>query len=408
MNALTILRYLFGDAAAIRRVASSLVALPVGLLLVVSAGAARNYDQVYFGDSIQWFAFPLIFSLVSGAWILIFVGTAWSGASLGGKAGAERWRRKLASYCGLFWMTAPIAWLYAIPVERWFDPVTAARYNVTLLAIVSVWRVLLFSRVVSVVGSMPYWRALGRVLVPASVEVMVVAFVFGIGPSILSSMGGLRNSPAEDVKLGAVSTALNLALVALIAGGVLWVIGANVGRPAPPRTIANDRPGQVPWVFLALTAIFWCLVSLKPQREQRLSREAARLAKAEDWPGLVAFLSKHQKEEFAPSVVLPPSPWKYEGARALPSMLGALTPQTPQWIRDMTIASLDVVLPQGVLEPAELVDVLLAADKLPEGPALMAHHAKAFEKLKGDWPGKYELGFDLRGKVESILSRTGH
>ena len=68
MNAATVLLYLIGNAAAIRKVASSPMAVPTGILFVISAGVARNYDQMWFGDSQKWLFGPLFFSAVSGMW----------------------------------------------------------------------------------------------------------------------------------------------------------------------------------------------------------------------------------------------------------------------------------------------------------------------------------------------------
>ena len=94
---------------------------------------------------------------------------------------------------GLFWMTAPIAWLYAIPVERFFGSYSAAVANITLLGVVSLWRVLLMSRVIQVVTGRSYFRATLRVVMAASFEVLAVFFLGPISFSsrILAGMGGL-------------------------------------------------------------------------------------------------------------------------------------------------------------------------------------------------------------------------
>ena len=53
-------------------------------------------------------------------------------------------------------MTAPLAWIYAIPVERFLGAYEATQANLWMLGIVSVWRIVLMIRVVSVLfGARP-------------------------------------------------------------------------------------------------------------------------------------------------------------------------------------------------------------------------------------------------------------
>src|SRR5207245_4538618 len=84
--------------------------------------------------------------------------------------------KQWATFMAAFWMTAPIAWLYAIPVERFLDSYHAAQANIALLSIVSLWRVLLMSRVLAVLFEIHFLRALGWVLFAAPLEVIVVVF----------------------------------------------------------------------------------------------------------------------------------------------------------------------------------------------------------------------------------------
>jgi hypothetical protein len=347
MNALTVLLYLFGHGGAIRRIASSPMAVPVSILLVFSAGVARNYDQMWFGDSLWWLAGPLVFSLFSGAWIFLFVGRAWMGPHPQGVLWRRPSVRALVSFYGLFWMTAPIAWLYAIPVDRWYEPVEAAHWNVRLLATVSVWRVLLMSRVVSVIGEMPFLRAFGKVLLPASIEVLVISFFTGLGPRIMAGMAGLRHSPAEQVLLRALSTAIIVAFFAAVPAIIIQFLYR--GRPArtvPWRSETPENFRRFPYLFLTLVAVLCWWISINPQTEQRLTREAVQLYRNKDWAGLIAFLSAHPREEFAPSIPLPPTAWSWEGVDTLPRVIEHLTPQTPAWVRELYVGNLDAVLAQ--------------------------------------------------------------
>src|SRR4051812_17654529 len=90
----------------------------------------------------MWLIGPLVFSFFSGSFLygLLIRGFAKSHLSPENR-NETRW----ATFMALFWLTAPIAWLYALPVERVLDPYRAAQANIALLSIVSLWRVLLMS-----------------------------------------------------------------------------------------------------------------------------------------------------------------------------------------------------------------------------------------------------------------------
>lgn len=113
MTAKDLLSYQLGRAEAIRRVAGSKHLLLVGAALVLITSIPRNYDQTYIGEVPWWPIIPLLFSLVSGSflyWVL-------ERGFLREAEGKDKFRR----FLGLFWMTAPIAWFYGIPVERFMD-----------------------------------------------------------------------------------------------------------------------------------------------------------------------------------------------------------------------------------------------------------------------------------------------
>ncbi len=383
MNSFTVPLYLLGHAGAIRRVASSPMAIPSGILLVLSAGVARNYDQMWFGESLTWLVMPLLFSLVSGLWVFFFVFDAWRGQPTEGDALPCSRFRPLASFFGLFWMTAPVAWLYAIPVERWYDPVPAAQWNIRLLTVVSLWRVLLMGRVVSVIGGLSFLRGLGKVVLPASLEAAALSFVGSFaGQRIMNGMAGLRNSPAEDVMHDALMAATGISCVALIFSALCFAIWpkGSAGGIIPWRPDPKVRTWQGPFVLLVATAVLCWRVSIAPQQEQRLSLEAKQFAIREDWAGLVAFLSRHQKEEFAPSIVLPPSPYEYWSAQKIPALFRHITPETPAWIRRMYFDYLAVLLPQErfhyILKDEERTDFFKQLETL-EGSRELLRRAEA-------------------------------
>ena len=94
-------------------------------------------------------------------------------------------------------MTAPLAWLYAIPIERLFSPAGAVRGNLMFLAFVSLWRVLLMSRVVSVVFKCHVINAL--VLVMLFADTVALSIIYLTPTPIFSLMGGIRLTESEQV-----------------------------------------------------------------------------------------------------------------------------------------------------------------------------------------------------------------
>ena len=142
----TILKFLAFDADAIRTIASSRKATWIGLLFVISAGFAREYDGEYLFAEPWHLLIPVAASLIGCFFMVLFVhGLAWCRGDRDVPV-LEVFR----GFLNLYWMTAPLAWLYAIPVERFFDPGSATSANLTLLGIVAVWRVVLMVRCVQV------------------------------------------------------------------------------------------------------------------------------------------------------------------------------------------------------------------------------------------------------------------
>lgn len=154
MTLATLCKYLIGDRRAILDIAASRSAVYIGLLFVLAAGLAREYD----GEDLRsepWHL-PLGASLATSALLyLLLQALLWI---RGGQADGRRLRyRELLS---LYWMTAPLALLYGIPFERFLSAADATRANLALLGIVSLWRVLLMSRALSVAYEVNFFRAL--------------------------------------------------------------------------------------------------------------------------------------------------------------------------------------------------------------------------------------------------------
>jgi hypothetical protein len=343
MRASDCLTYLFGQRQAIEAVARSRAALPTGIVLVFLTAIARNYDQTWLPENpFLWIFGSLLFSWVSGS---VLYSVAWRGMLR--RAAAEKLPEPPSmdgwvAFMGLFWLTAPIAWLYAIPVERFLDDVAAAKANVALLAVVALWRVLLMARVFQVLARAPFLLALLWVLVVASAEALVV-FFFGGGfaKAIMAGMGGMRNSPAEDVLLGAMGTAFSGALltfpVALISV-LAWSKRYDL-QPLPALT-----PAPLPWKPLLAAAVFWIAAAILPQRELAHTVTYERLLEAGQYRAALDYLNARQAGDFAPARTLPPRPYEREFFEQLPACFGKVQPTDPPWVRSHLMRRLDQML----------------------------------------------------------------
>jgi hypothetical protein len=369
VNLWTVFRFVFGNAGAIREVARDRAALCMGIALVLLTGIARNYDQTSFTESPFWLIGPLGFSLCSGSFLYLVL--VWRFARRHFPE-EERREPQWATFMALFWMTAPVAWLYAIPVERFLDSYRAAEANIALLGIVSLWRVLLMSRVLSVLFEIHFVRALAWVLLAASFEVIVVVALGllsgeSLGEHILAAMSGMRNSP-------------EVILISNALGGVWeWSWGVLVvcllgllarrfrGTIQPlPRLL----PGKVPWVQLAIVAGIWVVIAIGPQKEQQHFVTHAALIGKKAYPEALAYLGQYQASDFPPGRRLEPNPYQYRVWEDLPPTVALLKPNTAPWIRHVYLNHASRMLSHYYPQYDSLtnLDAMLSAiEKLPEG-----------------------------------------
>src|SRR5260370_5135520 len=118
MRIRTLLLFLIGQRQAILDLAADRRSLWIGCVFVLSAGFAREYDGKDLLHEPWHLALPYAASLVSS--FLLF-------AVLFEAAREHHWQgpgfwRSYRSFLSLFWMTAPLAWIYAIPFERFMTP----------------------------------------------------------------------------------------------------------------------------------------------------------------------------------------------------------------------------------------------------------------------------------------------
>lgn len=88
-------------------------------------------------------------------------------------------------------LTSPLAWLYAIPVEKMVEIPTAIRANVWFLAIVAIWRVALYVQFLRKVGKLSGHAIFIITLLPLSGIVFALT-VLNLEHAVFEIMAGLE------------------------------------------------------------------------------------------------------------------------------------------------------------------------------------------------------------------------
>lgn len=395
LTARTIFAYQFGNVEAIRELARNKAAFPTGIILVLLTAVARNYDQAFILETPLWLFGPLLFSFITGSFIFAII---YSGFMVRHQPHAEPgvredmelphpkwyhfvpWRgytpipgSQWRSFMGLFWMTAPIAWLYAIPVERFLDFEGSARANLVLLTLVALWRVLLLARIISVVQGIHFVRSLGWVLLPASIEVLALSSM-GMFFGTIITMGGMQNAAPEH-RLW--YTAAEIALWGAIIIALVTVIFLNVYKCRQPvMPYPTPGPGQISWSPLVIMTLAWSAVAVVPQQELERNHTFEKLIHNRDYRGALDYLMQYQPTDFSPSRRIPPDPYqpginhRQMFFRDFPQIFRLLDIATPEWIRQRYLDYFEFVLTRHRHYHFGLDNTLAifkALETLPEG-----------------------------------------
>ena len=205
---------------------------------------------------------PLAASLASSfiLWTIL-----WLAAMTADGKSPPFWKNYRA-FLGLFWLTAPLAWLYAIPVERFLDPVAAVEANYLLLAIVATWRVLLMIRVAQVFTGRNVVSAILLVLGFGNAALMA-ALSFSPWP-VIEIMSGARHDEIHKTHVEIVQGTFCLAVLAVPALFVLALFYLPFGVTAkrrrtrkalyPGLTKTADTPAKRSlWVLAVVSVLVW-------------------------------------------------------------------------------------------------------------------------------------------------------
>ena len=225
MSLTTLTQLLLGREHAIRRVAASWPALALAVLFVLVAGLAREYDGEDLFRYTWHLARPLAASFVTG--LLLWGFAIIVDCTLRSRTEPITWP-SLPAFLACYWMTAPLGWLYALPFERWMDPVPAVKANMLLLGIVSVWRVALAIRFVEILFGMPRFIAGLTVLCLASVITFFV--MVSLGRPLIGIMSGARLPPETELMRDISGSVAGVAFLAAPILFLVLVLTAMVGR----------------------------------------------------------------------------------------------------------------------------------------------------------------------------------
>jgi hypothetical protein len=416
MRVATIFTYLIGRRQAILEIATEPGALAVGGLLVFSVALARNYDRVSLLHEPWRLLGPFVASLaISGALFLFVYGVArWKGME------NLDVNRAYFSFLALYWMTAPLGWPYAIPYERFLSPLEAVKANLWTLALVSIWRVALMTRVVSVVFGLRVRAALPLVMLVADAAALAALYLVPL--PVIHVMGGI--SPEQDALAWAAMLVTVLCWLTL----PFWIgfasaevyIGHN--KPAWQVAATSERAGlgTGALTFAGLTVVAWAVVLPFTQREQIVAHRIERAYRTSGPLAALTMMSEHNRIEFPPN--WQPPPRKFPGEPSIDELLNMLEALVerphPAWIDQAYSRRFrDRVIQDEYAWPEERLSryaVRLAAilPRLPEGPLMakaLQHPIPSIE-LVLDADGmepRPALTEDQRAALKTLLRLTG-
>lgn len=306
----TWLRCLAGEREAILAFASTTAAFPAGMLLALAAGLAREYDGAFLLCE-PWHA---LLSLGVSA----LLGTVfWAAFLLPRRAGSPSWR----AFLGLFWLSAPLAWLYAVPYERFLAPLPAYQANLWTLATVAFVRVIWITRVLSVLQGESFGRTLVGVLLLADIEVFVLAW---IAPKpVLEFMGGVRGSAVERAVGNTNSTLVvfSALLFPLIGFAAIFFFPTRRKAPDLAQEPCEARSLQR---FALLGTLAWLPLLAWAQPEQARRWGVERDLRAGRIREALRTMSSHDASDYPPGWDPPPHPFLGVWVPDIEEVLGAI------------------------------------------------------------------------------------
>ena len=377
MTPKSILKFLVGSRAAIEEIAACRQAPWLGLILVFSAGLAREYD----GQDLLHEPWHLLLPLVASLGTSIVLYLLLRIVEVGNGSEVNRFWSGYWSFLGLYWMTAPLALLYAIPVERFLAEADATRANLWLLGFVSLWRVLLITRVASVLWNVRFMAAFFPVMLFATSVALLLVWM--MPKPVVEVMGGIRLSEADQVVFG---VTIMVQLLGLVAWPVC-LVGTGVVACVQRRTWHWSVKENLQIVSVSSwAAAFVFIIALLPptiicQSSQWLRREVESELRAGRIEKALRRMSAHERSDF-PSIWDPPPRIGYgETVPPILDVVRQLTQmETRPWVRELFLEKLKRRLSTKdpyftiweFMEEEQTIRYLEVLEKLPERDELIA------------------------------------
>lgn len=337
MNWATFAKYLIGRRSGIEEIARCPAAVWLGFAFVLLAGVARDYDGEDLVARPYWLIVPFV---ASSATSLLLYGLAVVVA----RPKPPLKRVSYRAILSLYWLTAPMAWIYAIPVERWLGAGAAMSANLWLLKIVATWRVVLMVRVISVLFQVTHFFAAVVVLFFADSVVVVVSHMTPM--PIWDIMGGVRLTESEAVLQQSVCATRIFSVmgwpILLIALIVACVNRRNESaRTVSSASLMNDestgglelspsdtvpplkeapevavqeapfKPGELHrslWLGPVMFGLLGAYLLAVAQPEQRLRSQTEQLLLSGRVTEAIRLMSEHVRSDYPPHWIPPPRP----------------------------------------------------------------------------------------------------
>jgi hypothetical protein len=401
MSILTLLAYLFGSRAAIERVVADPWAVWVGLALVLSAGLARSYRTRDLRAQPWHLVLPVGVSLVLA---LCLYGVL---AAKLVPAGGAPFPRGLGSIVALVLLTAPLAWLYAIPYERYLSWPRAVRARLITLGVVATWRVTLIVRAISVLLDDRLWLALCLVLLvadtlalaglilPALIRAQTNKPLKDATPMLLGAMSGVEAAPARVREPGR-DILMNWTIVVTILGVVtlpIWVMGVDRQSASAAQwreLLADPAVAEGPtvdvWLLAGVAVGFFAGLLPWTQRAPRLRTRVEKMLMAGQESEALRLMSAHEPKDFPPGWVPPPESDFRDPPRLLDLVDDLTSEPHADWVREVYLPRFRNYLADLLwfwFYDDDLEKLVTILKRLPDGPALarqIVEAAPAIEK----------------------------
>lgn len=324
--------FLFGRRAAIEAIALGRGSILVGLLLTVSAGLARTYDTQSLLHQ-PWMALRGIPVALLNSLALFAI--VYGVARPRNPHPARFWPTYLAFLAAFLW-TAPLAWLYAIPYERFLTPIGALHANLWTLGAVALWRVLLIGRVLSILLGRPYVPILLWTLLWS--DIVVFAATVASDVPIIDIMGALQHSPEDAAAANAAFLTGQLSLLALPVLLVAALVGLRWMRARRPAqgTARQAEVSRGAFRFAAVCVAAGLALLPLSQGEQVRKHRVEVLLRAGRVGEAMAQMSAHNREDYPPVWDPPPRMGYREQTPTEGAICEAMAALPPApWVRDL-------------------------------------------------------------------------